>query len=113
MGGAMEKFAAYFVTCADDKQAEKIAYGLLNEKLVACVNIVGGIRSLYWWQDKIDESKETLLIIKGLSSMHKAIEDKVCQLHSYDVPEVICLPIQAGLKSYLDWIEANVKSEVL
>ncbi|HLD88174.1 MAG TPA: divalent-cation tolerance protein CutA [Candidatus Omnitrophota bacterium] len=96
------------VTTKDTRQAQKIANGLLQDKLVACANIVAGVRSLFWWQGKIDSSKEALLVLKTKKILFKKVAAKVKALHSYEVPEIIALPIAAGSSDYLKWINASV-----
>ena len=96
------------VTTKDTRQAQKIANGLLQDKLVACANIVAGVRSLFWWQGKIDSSKEALLVLKTKKILFKKVAAKVKALHSYEVPEIIALPIVAGSGDYLKWINASV-----
>ncbi len=96
------------VTAKDKKEAAKIAKGLLESKLIACANIIDGIQSLFWWQGKIDSSKEVLLVLKTKKSLFKKVEAKVKSLHSYQTPEIIALPIVHGSKDYLSWITASV-----
>jgi periplasmic divalent cation tolerance protein len=98
-----------FVTCADKKQARRIAQGLIKARLAACVNIVDKIESLFWWQGKVDCAKEVLLVIKSRRQKVAAIISKVKSLHSYDCPEIIALPIVAGSPSYLRWIDESVR----
>ncbi len=96
------------VTTKDTKQAQKIANGLLQDKLVACANIVAGVRSLFWWHGKIDSSREALLVLKTKKTLFKKVVAKVKALHSYQVPEIIALPIAAGSSDYLKWINTSV-----
>ena len=102
-------YIVIFVTCANIKEAQNIAYALVKEKLAACVNIVNGIQSIFWWENKIDRTKEVLLIIKTKKSLFKKITAKVNSLHSYQVPEMISLSICDGNKDYLGWIDKNTK----
>lgn len=104
-----DKFVIIFVTCASKKEAEKIVDALLAKRLVACGNIVSGVDSKFWWKGKIDSAKETLLILKTTASKFNAVEKEARRLHSYDVPEIIALPIVAGSKEYLSWINANIR----
>ncbi len=97
------------VTAKDTKQAQKIANGLLQDRLVACVNIVAGVRSMFWWRGKVDSSKEALLVLKTKKALFKKVAAKVKALHSYQVPEIIALPIAAGSGDYLKWINASVR----
>ena len=102
-------FIVVFVTCANKKQADKIAKGLIKAKLAACVNLVNPINSLFWWQGKVDSCKETLLIIKTKKSIFERLEKLVKSLHGYDVPEIIALPIVKGSRKYLDWINDSTR----
>ncbi len=93
------------VTAKDKKQAAKIAKGLLADKLIACANIVQGVQSIFSWQGRIDQSKEVLVVLKTKVSLFKKVEAKVKSLHSYQVPEIIALPISEGSADYLKWID--------
>ena len=97
------------VTASSREEADKIAQGLLEEKLAACVNIVEGLESRFWWQGKIDSAKELLLIIKTRKTLFNKLAKKVRSLHSYTVPEIIAIPIISGSKAYLDWINDCTK----
>ena len=98
-----------FITTADAEEAERIGSALLNERKAACVNIVPRVSSLFWWQDKLDSAQESLLIVKTKASVLNEIVTLVKELHSYDVPEVIALPIVGGNRDYLEWISKEVK----
>ncbi len=96
------------VTASDKKEAMKIAKKLVENKLAACINIVDNIHSIYWWQGKVEESNESLLIIKTrIDKLEKLIET-IKSLHSYSVPEVIALPIIGGYNKYLEWLEESI-----
>lgn len=98
-----------FITCANIREARRIAKSLVEKKLVACVNIIDKIKSIFWWQGKIDSASEVLLMAKSKKSlMHKVIR-QVKSLHSYQVPEVISLPVIAGNKDYIEWINESVR----
>lgn len=93
-----------FITASSEEEAQKIATALVNEKLVACVNIIPGIRSIYWWEDKVCQEDEVMLIAKSTQSLFPSIMNRVKSLHSYQVPEIISFPISEGLPEYLNWI---------
>ncbi len=95
------------VTAKDRKEAEKISRGLLGAKLIACANIVEGVQSLFWWQGKIDSSKEVLLVLKTKKILFKKVLNQVKSLHSYQTPEIIALPLVAGSEDYLRWISSS------
>ena len=102
-------FRVVFVTCSGKEEAEKISKTLVRKRLAACVNVVSTVKSFFWWEGKVDEAEEHLLIIKtSVEKMEKLIE-KVKELHSYSVPEIISLPILEGNKEYLKWIEDSLK----
>ena len=92
------------VTAGSKEEAQKIARGLLEEKFAACVNIIDGVESHFWWQGKIDIVKEALLVIKTRKELFNKLAKKVKSLHSYSVPEIIALSIVTGNTEYLKWI---------
>ncbi|MFH1281267.1 MAG: divalent-cation tolerance protein CutA [Candidatus Omnitrophota bacterium] len=97
------------VTAKDKKEAQKISVGLVKAKLAACVNIVDGVNSIFFWAGKIDQAKELLLLIKSKQEKLSQIIKLVRSLHSYEVPEIIAIPIIAGDRPYLRWIDAALR----
>jgi periplasmic divalent cation tolerance protein len=95
-------------TCETDEQARTIARGLVGKKLAACVNIVPGARSIYRWKDDIQEANEFVLLIKSRRDLFPALRAELGKLHSYEVPEVIALPIVDGAEDYLAWLDREV-----
>lgn len=98
-----------FITTATDEEAHKIAEALINQRKVACINIIPGVSSLFLWQGKPDSAQESLLIVKTKASRLNEIITLVKRLHCYDVPEIIALPVVGGNQDYLDWIGQEVK----
>ena|SRR3989338_5842919 len=96
------------ITTKNVSQANKIARKLLDEKLIACANILKGVQSLFWWQGKIEHSNEVLLILKTRRRCFQNIVSTVKVLHSYEVPEIIALPIVDGYDKYLKWLSQSV-----
>ncbi len=97
------------VTCGSLKEARKIARGMVDAKLAACVNIgTAPVESIYRWKGKVETGREFLLVIKTTASRLSALEKEVKRLHSYDVPEFVVLEIAAGSKEYLRWVEESV-----
>ena len=92
------------VTAANRGEADTIAEALVAEGLAACVNMAGAIRSIYRWQGEICRDEEQLLIIKSRRALFADLEKRVCDMHSYDVPEVIALPVELGSAAYLQWV---------
>ena len=95
-----------FVTVPSREDGERIADALVGEQLAACVNIVGPIRSIYRWQGEIARDDEHLLLIKTTRARYASLEARVKELHTYDVPEVVALPIEMGSAAYLEWIKS-------
>jgi len=98
-----------FVTVGSREEAERIAEALVTEQLAACVNIVGPIESVYRWNDRVQRDQELLLIIKTGAERLTDVEARVRGLHSYEVPEVIALPITSGSQAYLNWIRGQTR----
>ena len=102
-------YIVLFTTASNSEEAHKIAKVLLSQRKAACVNIVPGISSLFWWQDKLDSAQESLLIVKTKASLLNQIVTLVREIHSYEVPEIVALPIIGGNEDYLEWIDKEVK----
>ena len=98
-----------FVTCRDVRQARRIARALVGERLAACVNVVPGVASIYRWKGKVEEARETLLLVKSTSARARGLEARVKALHSYEVPEVVTLKIAGGSADYLRWLRENTR----
>ena len=91
------------------KEEEKIATMLLKTRKAACVNILPGVASVFWWQGKLDSARESLLLVKTKASLLKEIVRLVRENHSYEVPEIIAVPIIGGNQDYLEWIGKEVR----
>jgi len=100
-----------FISCASEKEAENIARILLKEQLAACINMLPAITSFFSWQGKVQREKEVLMIVKSLKSVFNDLEKTVKKHHSYEIPEIIVLPITDGAKDYLDWIRESTRSD--
>ena len=104
----MESYLIVLTSCASQEEAEKIVQKVLKARLIACANILPGVKSFFWWKGAIDSGGESLLIIKTKKATFKALVKKVKEVHSYDVPEIIALPIVDGSGDYLKWIEDSL-----
>lgn len=102
-------YGVVLVTASSQKEAETIAGSLIETQLAACVNLLP-MHSIYTWQGKIHSESEWQLIIKTDLSLFSQLEKKIRELHSYEVPEIIAVPILAGSQPYLQWISDNVKA---
>ncbi len=94
------------MTASTKEEAVRIVRTLLEERLIACANIMDPVSSFFWWQGKIEEEKEVLVIMKSHETLFKKLSKRVMELHSYDTPEILALPIVNGSPSYLDWMKA-------
>lgn len=105
----MNEEIVIFITASSKEEAQKIGGNLVELKLAACANILSPIQSIFRWQGKVCDEPEVLMILKSVKSNLDIIIEKVKQLHSYDVPEIIALPIIAGSDEYLNWIKEETK----
>jgi len=94
-------------TFPDRETALRVGNTLVEEQLVACASIVPGVESIYRWQGKIERSAEVLVIFKTLTERYYAVEERIRQLHPYEVPEILAIDPKSGLPAYLQWVEAN------
>lgn len=92
-------------TVPDTETASKLAKRLVEQRLAACVNIISGVRSVYEWQGKLCDDAEALLLIKTTTDKLEPLQSFILSEHPYELPEVIAVPIEAGLPAYLDWID--------
>ena len=101
-------YCVAFITCSNQKEAQKISQTLLKKKLAACVNTVPKVFSRYWWKGKIENASESLLVIKTTKALLPKTIREIKSVHSYTVPEIIALPIIDGNSDYLNWIEESI-----
>jgi len=102
-----EEVRVVLVTAPDAETAARIARALVEERLIACANLVPGIRSIYRWQGQVADEPEVLLVLKTRESACSAVAARVKALHPYALPEVVALPVVAGSEAYLDWVLAE------
>jgi len=100
------EFIVVLVTSPSEEEAERLASRLVEEKLAACINVMP-TTSLFHWEDRLSRENERLLVIKTRNSLFGKLEKRIKELHSYEIPEVIALPVVAGSKDYLDWVADN------
>ncbi len=98
------RLKAVLVTTGSEEQAVSIARVLVGERLAACVNIVGPIRSIYRWRDRVEDDREYLLIAKTRATLYIKLEKRVRELHTYEVPEVLALSVDRGSPPYVKWV---------
>jgi periplasmic divalent cation tolerance protein len=97
-------------TAGSEQEARKIAHSLVERRLAACVNIVPQVTSIYRWQGKIEEAQEWLLVVKTTAAAFGKVREAIAELHSYELPECVCLPIEDGSPNYLEWIAESVSA---
>lgn len=100
-----------FMTVKDVPEAEKIARALVEKKLAACCNILPGVRSIYRWQGAVCDEPEVLITAKTSKERFPLLERTVRELHSYDVPEILALPVLAGSQAYLQWLDESLTED--
>ncbi|MCL6464619.1 divalent-cation tolerance protein CutA [Pseudacidobacterium ailaaui] len=103
----MEEARIVLSTTSSREEAQRIARTLVEERLAACVNLVENVTSIYRWQGAVEESLEIMLIIKCNVEKLAAIETRLHQMHSYDVPEFLVLPVEGGSSAYLRWLRES------
>jgi periplasmic divalent cation tolerance protein len=109
MQGAFSMYIVVLITAANKKQSAKIARALVDQKLVACVNVIDRVTSLFWWKGKVDKAVEVLMAAKSTRAKLPRIIALVKSMHSYAVPEIIALPVAGGNRDYLDWIDESIR----
>jgi len=98
-----------YMTTGSMEEAQAIGSALVKERLAACVNIIEGMTSIFEWEGKIDSAKETILIAKTTTERFDELEERVIELHSYDLPCIVALPVAKGHTPFLNWIGESVK----
>ena len=105
----MSEISIVLVTAGSEEEAATIGRALIEERLGACANIVPRIRSIYRWKGKIYDEQEFLIIIKTRTSLFEAVQKRVKELHSYEVPEIVSFPVALGLPQYLEWVQGETE----
>ncbi len=96
-----------YVTASSEEEARRIGTTLVSERLAACANLLPGMTSLFWWEGRIQEAREVTIILKTRADLVERLTDRVRQLHSYECPCVVALPIAGGNQAFIDWIVAE------
>ena len=96
-------------TTGSEKEAHRLARSLVEERLAACANVIPGVRSFFFWEGRLCQEKEALILIKTMNSRARKIVEKIKKIHSYEVPEIIFFRVDRGEKNYLKWVEKMVK----
>ncbi len=102
-------YVIIYITASSPEEAERIGEAVVKERLAACANVVSNLRSCYWWKGKVEKSKEALLLLKTKKAQVKKIIKRVRELHSYENPAIVAIPILAGSREYLAWVGQEIK----
>jgi periplasmic divalent cation tolerance protein len=105
----MEDFIQVITTVEDEAEAKKIARTLVEKRLAACVQIAGPVSSVYWWEDSVVEEQEHICLIKSSQKLYPLIEEAIREIHSYDIPEIISVPLADGSAGYLAWMIGELR----
>lgn len=108
----MEQALLVITNLADTASAQKLARALVEQRLAACVNMLPAVQSIYRWNSAVEEAAEVTLLIKTTTARYAALEEAIRALHPYELPEVIAVPVSAGLPAYLGWIAQETRKEI-
>jgi periplasmic divalent cation tolerance protein len=103
------EYITVLITAPNEEEAAKISRTIVEESLVACVNIIRSVRSIYRWQGRVEDESEVLMIAKTKRALFDRLKGRIKELHSYEVPEIIGLPVIEGCKQYLDWLSQETE----
>ncbi len=106
----MKKYIQIITTTNSKENAEKIANALVTNRLAACVQIISPVTSVYWWKEKVERTAEWLCIAKTRRDMYKAVEQSIRSNHTYEIPEILAIPVVEGSESYFSWLDKEIKS---
>jgi periplasmic divalent cation tolerance protein len=99
-------------TCATEAEGRRLAEALVESKLAACVNLLPGVQSIYRWEGAMECAREVLMVIKSTAERFEGLRARISELHSYDTPEIIALPVTAASEKYLDWMRRETSDGV-
>lgn len=105
-----EEYIQVITTTEKREEAERIAEVLVEKRLAGCVQVIGPVSSTYWWEGQVERGKEWLCFIKSRKELFKELEETIKQVHPYETPEIIALPITAGSQDYLEWLKGGSSS---
>lgn len=108
MPATKNEIIVVFVTVPGLRVGSRISKEILTSRLAACVTAIPGVRSMYWWEGKIALAQESMLVVKTTKSRYRRLERKIMELHPYEVPEIIAIPLVGGSAQYIAWVEDEV-----
>lgn len=107
----MGEYIQVLTTTGEREEAERIARILLERRLAGCVQVLGPVSSLYWWRGRIEEAEEWLCVIKSREDLYEELEKTIRENHSYEIPEIIAMPVVSGSRSYLEWMSTELRKQ--
>ena len=108
----MEQALLVFTNLADEASAQQLAHALVGQRLAACVNMLPAVRSVYRWNGAVEEAAEVTLLIKTTVARYAELEQAILALHPYELPELVAVPVAAGLPGYLGWIANETRKDI-
>lgn len=105
----MKEYVQIITTTDTKESAEKIANALVQNRLAACVQIIGPTTSVYWWEKKIEKATEWLCIVKTRRDLYKTVESTIRRNHTYEIPEILAVPVIEGSESYISWLDEELR----
>jgi len=105
----MVEYVQVITVAGNKEEAEKISHAVVEKRLAGCAQVLGPITSTYWWKGKIEKAEEWVCLMKSRTDLYQELESTIRQVHSYEVPEILVMPIAKGSKGYLDWLESELK----
>ena len=105
----MTEYIQVFTTTDTKENARQVARRVVEKNLAACAQIIGPISSIFWWKNNINEEEEWLIIIKSRKDLYEELEQAIRKAHKYEIPEILAVPVVAGAKSYLEWLDGEVE----
>jgi periplasmic divalent cation tolerance protein len=101
------RYCQVVITAGSREEADALARVAVRERLAACAQVIGPVTSWFWWQSELDRAEEWQVVFKTTTARYQALERHLLQAHSYDVPEILCLPVSAGNPAYLEWLDSE------
>ncbi len=105
----MTAFLQIFTTVDDEAKARELAGALVETRLAACAQVLGPMHSTYWWQGQVERAQEWLILFKSRADLYPELEARLRELHPYDTPEILAVPVAAGLEAYLAWLNQELR----
>ncbi|MFO7915296.1 MAG: divalent-cation tolerance protein CutA [Candidatus Krumholzibacteriales bacterium] len=107
----MDSYIQVITTVDDREDAQRIARAVVEKRLAACVQIIGPVSSMYWWEDNIVEENEHICLMKTRENLYRELEQAIIDEHAYEIPEIVAVPVSAGSAGYFEWMDRELKGD--